>query len=644
MRFADFPFLRYLPFLVTGILLPWFLPVGFEGMSFGLLGVVWIMYLVGVAKKTPVSLGLSSVLGYLLLLVLGCFLGSEKKEASLPVDAWKGAKMYLAEVKRFDIQKPNSSENLLEVLSIKDSLGWKKAHGKVLIYHQLASSLQPGEVVLVNKIPEIIPSPSFPDEFDYRGFLAKREIHFRQFIRSGLVKVDSSNTRSLEFAIDRLGYFLSNLIDQKVEFAESKQIANALLLGQKESLDKEIKKAYSETGTMHILAVSGLHVGIIYAILLLPIKRFKSDSKFRKGYLLAVVVLIWLYALMTGFSPSVVRASTMFSLVTAGQMRKKKPSIWNILAFSAMLMIVVEPEVIFDVGFQLSYLAVAGIVGLQPVIVRWWIPGNVVLEYFWQSAAVSIAAQLVTFPLSVFYFHQFPTYFLLANLIVVPLAFLIMAVGVPFLFLGWIPMLGEVMGWLVNWMIYIQNQITFFIQLLPLGKIDRLTITFSGMMLVWIFLLIWGNWELGNRKKLVVLGMVFFSSWGVEGLFREINRPTEQLWLFKRGNKEAILDMQLGDHHLSWNQSFPPDQLSFSLYPNRLIEKRAAIPEPMRGVWQDSSVWFPGLDLRFFPDKNEITWGSRKPEKIQDFRRDNSGENQQTDSILNQNAGFRAIF
>ena len=644
MRFADFPFLRYLPFLVTGVLLARFLPTGFEIFLLGLLGVVWILYLVGVAKKTPVSLGLSSGLGYLLLLVLGCFLGSEKKEASLPVDAWKGAKMYLAEVKRFDIQKPNSSENLLEVLSIKDSLGWKKAQGKVLIYHQLATSLQPGEVVLVNKIPEIIPSPSFPDEFDYRGFLAKKDIHFRQFIRSGLVKVDSSNTGSLEFAIDRLGYFLSNLIDQKVEFAESKQIANALLLGQKESLDKEIKKAYSETGTMHILAVSGLHVGIIYAILLLPIKRFKSDSKFRKGYLLAVVVLIWLYALMTGFSPSVVRASTMFSLVTAGQMRKKKPSIWNILAFSAMLMIVVEPEVIFDVGFQLSYLAVAGIVGLQPVIVRWWIPSNVVLEYFWQSAAVSIAAQLVTFPLSVFYFHQFPTYFLLANLIVVPLAFLIMAVGVPFLFLGWIPMLGEVMGWLVNWMIYIQNQITFFIQLLPLGKIDRLTITFSGMMLVWIFLLIWGNWELGNRKKLVVLGMVFFASWGVEGLFREIIRPTEQLWLFKRGNMEAILDIQLGDHHLSWNQSFPSDQLSFSIDPNRLIEKRAAIPEPMRGVWQDSSVWFPGLDLRFFPHKNEITWGSRKPEKIQDFRRDNSGENQQTDSILNQNAGFRAIF
>lgn len=644
MRFADFPFLRYLPFLVTGILLARFLPEGFGGISLGLLGLVWIMYLVGVAKKTPVSLGLSSSLGYLLLLVLGCFLGSEKKEPSLPVDAWKGAKMYLAEVKRFDIQKPNSSENLLEVLSIKDSLGWKKVQGKVLIYHQLSSDLQPGEVVLVNGIPEIIPSASFPDEFDYRGFLAKKDIHFRQFIRSGLVKVDSSNTRSLELAIGRLGYFLSNLIDQKVEFAESKQIANALLLGQKDSLEKEIKNAYSETGTMHILAVSGLHVGIIYAILLLPLKRFKSDSKFRKWYLMSVVVLIWVYAVMTGFSPSVVRASTMFSLVTAGQIRKKKSSIWNVLAFSAMLMMVVDPEVIFDVGFQLSYLAVAGIVGLQPVIVRWWIPHNRILEYFWQSAAVTLAAQLVTFPLSVFYFHQFPTYFLFANLVVVPLAFLIMAVGVPFLFLGWIPILGQLMGWLINWMIYIQNQITFFIQLLPAGKIDRLTITFSGMMLVWVLLLIWGNWELGNRKKLVAVALIFFVFWGVEGLLLEINRPTEQLWFFKRGEKQVIMDIQLGNRHLSWNQSFPPDQLSFSIDPNRLIEKRAAIPEPMRGVWQDSSVWFPGLDLRFFPEKNEIVWGSKKPEKIQDFRRDNSGEKPNSKSNLDRNAGFWAIF
>lgn len=641
MRFADFPFLRYLPFLVTGILLSRFLPTGFEVISLGLL---WILYLVGVAKKTPVSLGLSSGFGYLLLLVLGFFLGSPNKEASLPLGAWQGATMYLAEVKQFDIQKPNSSENLLEVFSIRDSLRWKKAQGKVLIYHQLASSLQPGEVVLVNKIPEIISSPSFPDEFDYRGFLAKKDIHYRQFIRSGLVKVDSSNITSPEFAIDRLGKSLSDLIDQKVEFTESKQIANALLLGQKESLDKEIKNAYSETGTMHILAVSGLHVGIIYAILLLPLKRFKSDSKFRKGYLLTVVGLIWLYAVMTGFSPSVVRASTMFSLVTAGQMRKKKPSIWNVLAFSAMLMMVVEPEVIFDVGFQLSYLAVAGIVGLQPLIVRWWLPSNRVLEYFWQLAAVSFAAQLVTFPLSVFYFHQFPTYFLLANLIVVPLAFLIMAVGVPFLFLGWIPMLGEVMGWLVNWLIYIQIQITFFIQLLPLGKIDRLTITFSGMVLVWILLLIWGNWEMGNRKKLAVLAMVFFASWGFEGLIREINRPTEQFWFFKKEEKQAIIDFQLGDHHLSWNQSFPSDQLSFSIDPNRLMEKRSAMPEPMRGVLLDSAVWFPGLDLRFFPRKNEIIWGSKKPEKIQDFRRDNSGEKTQTDPNLNQNAGFRAIF
>jgi competence protein ComEC len=325
-------------------------------------------------------------------------------------------------------------------------------------------------------------------------------------------------------------------------------------------------------------------------------------------------------------------------------MRKKKPSIWNVLAFSAMLMIVFYPEVISDVGFQLSYLAVAGIVGLQPLILRWWLPKSPILEYFWEMAAVSIAAQAVTFPLSVFYFHQFPTYFLIANLVVVPISFLVMAVGVPFLFLGWIPGLGEMMGWLINWLIYVQNELTFFIQLLPAGKIDRLTITLSGMVLVWVLLLIWGNWELGNRKKLVGLAFVFFGIWSADRLFKEWIRPTSQLWLFKKSEKEALIDLQLGDHHLSWNQSFPADQLTFSIDPNRLMHHRSPIPGSLQGIRQDSAIWFPVLDFRFFPTQNEIEWIGKKPEKIQEFHRDNSGEKPTKDTILNQNAGFRAIF
>ena len=167
----------------------------------------------------------------------------------------------------------------------------------------------------------------------------------------------------------------------------------------------------------------------------------------------------------------------MFSLLTIGQMRERGTSIYNILAFSAILMITVNPDVIFEVGLQLSYLAVLGIVMIQPLIL--WLPRHKAFEYIWKLTAVSLAAQLFTFPLS--YFHVFPTYILLGNLLILLLAFLIMQVGVPLMIFGWYPVLGEVLGWVLSWL---QNWIADAIRLIPGGKMDRLTMDFSGMLLV----------------------------------------------------------------------------------------------------------------------------------------------------------------
>lgn len=644
MRFADFPFLRYLPFLIAGIVLATYFPIQIWPVPFAEILVGWIIYAWGVGKSQPVQTGFSAALGYSLLFFLGYSLTIREAVNQIsPRFEEDSFQAYMAEVQRYDLEKPNSRENLLELVAVRDSMGWRHAAGKILIYHKSDLGLQPGDLIWVNKKPEEIPAPVFPNEFDYKGFLAKKGIYYRQFIGNDFVKLDSSAGQNIAYAIPRLREGFAQLIQSKIQHSESKQIALALLLGQKESLDREIRNAYSETGTMHILAVSGLHVGIIYAILLLPLRGFRASAKIRSFYLVLVILIVWIYALMTGFSPSVVRASVMFSLFTAGQMRKRKPSIWNILAFSAMIMLVLDPDVLFEVGFQLSYLAVAGIVGLQPLIVRWWLPPNRILEYFWQLAAVSIAAQLATFPLSVFYFHQFPTYFLFANLIVVPLAFLIMSVGVPFLLLGWVPGLGDGLAWLVDAMIFVQHRITLLIQLLPMGKIDRLTITFSGMVLVWISLLIWGNWEMGNRKKLVALGLFFGGIWLGEGIIRELMRPSNQL-LFFSSEKGTLIDLQLGNRHFSWNQDFLPDQISFSIDPNRLQEHRLASPLSLKAIPQDSTFFFPGLDFRYFPKEKYIRWEGQKPEKIQEFRREISGANCREDSILQQSLGFRAIF
>jgi competence protein ComEC len=333
----------------------------------------------------------------------------------------------------------------------------------------------------------------------------------------------------------------------------------------------------------------------------------------------------------------------MFSLVTLGQMRKRKPSIWNILAFSALLLLVLDPDIQSDLGFQLSYLAVAGIVGLQPILLRMWAPSNRVLDYFWQMATVTLAAQLITSPLTLHYFHTFPTYFLVANLLIVPLSYIILCAGVPFLLLAWIPILGSLLGVSVDFLLFIQNEITYILQEFPAALWQGIHLSLAGMLAIWGMLWIWGNWELGNRKILVRLGYGLCLIWAISNLWTEFRRPSHELYFFTK-DKQQILDLRLGEHHLSWNQDFPVAQLSYSIIPNRLAGQRNPVPTPLKGIVGKDSVWFPGLDLTFFPAQNRITWGSLKPKERIDFSQINLADSLLGDSIVGASSGFRVIF
>ncbi|MFN3996896.1 ComEC/Rec2 family competence protein [Algoriphagus sp.] len=643
MKFSDFPFLRYLPFLIGGVL---FSQIEISTLILAsTLGLSWIIYLGFIIQRDRSNPIIPAFLGYFMLFILGFLLSEiqQNRKADLLDEELGISLSYLARVIKHDVEKPNSFENQLEVIAFSDSLGWKESKGKVLIYHKSKKPLLPGQNILVEKSPEKIPPPIFPNEFDYSRFLARKDIHFRQFIGDKFTIIDSSEVNSSKYGLANFRKKLVGIIEDKVPNPESRQIAAALLLGQKENLDKEIKNAYAETGTMHILAVSGLHVGIIYAILLFPLKGIKLKSGQKSIYLFVVILLIWTYAILTGFSPSVVRAATMFSLFTAGQMRKRKPSSFNILAFSAMIMITMDPGVIFEVGFQLSYAAVAGILLVQPLIVRFWLPPNRVLEYAWQLTTVSIAAQLATFPLSVYYFHIFPTYFLIANLFIIPLAFLVMSVGIIFLIFSWIPMLSDGLGGIVSWMIWLQNWITHTIQLFPGGNLERLTITLTGMLLVWVILICWANWEFGNRKKLVYLMACLFLVWSGDRFLRKLNLPEQELLVFS-GEKGFLLDFKIGNRFYSWNEDFPTEQISFSVDPNRIAVHRPHIIETIFATKNDSLQFFPIWNFSLNPKSRTFFWSDQKPKRIEKISSSQPNELISTDSLNTTIGAFRVVF
>ena len=645
MTFADFPFLRYLFFFALGILLSRAIPEAQPQLFLWVLAILWIFYAVFLSRSSfwrPLPI---SFFAYLLLMGLGAFVSLQASQQTIKGEMpWGEGTGYLAEVQRYDLPKANSSENLLAVIGIKEGHSWHPQRALVLVYHQLNTPLVPGQVIWVPKNPESLAPPSFPNEFDYKGYLASKGIHFRQFLGKNLLVLSLPPTYQLKFTLEHLRHYFAQVIDRYVIRPESKQIALALLLGQKESLGKEVKQAYSATGTQHILAVSGLHVGIIYSILLLPLTYFKQEGHaLRKSYLLLVMGLIWVYALMTGFSPSVVRAVVMFSLVTLGQMRKRKPSIWNILSFSALLLLVLDPGVRTDLGFQLSYLAVAGIVGLQPLILQLWSPPNRVLDYFWQMAAVTLAAQLITSPLTIHYFHTFPSYFLLANLLIVPLSYLILCVGVPFLLLAWVPFLGWMLGSIVDFLLLLQNEITYLIQDLPAALWQGIHLSLAGMLAIWGLLWVWGNWEMGYRKRLAGLGMGLCLLWAGANLWEEIQRPAQELYLFSKDGKQ-ILDLKLGEYHLSWNQNFPTEQLSFSIQPNRLAGQRNPVPIPLKGHVGKDSIWFPGIDLAFFPSRNQLVWGTLSPKTQVQFGVPPDPSSSQKDTLFSSSTAYRVVF
>ncbi|SDD57346.1 competence protein ComEC [Algoriphagus faecimaris] len=642
MRFSDFPFLRYLPFLLLGVFLSktgWIIP--WQWPLILLLALMFSYGFLALKSKSPTLL---SGLGYLQMLVLGFFCSLLHLQSSPDWSKSPVEKEYIAEVQNYDLIKPNSFENLLEIKFVKSDSQWLSASGKVLIYHQSNTMLEPGELIWIQNPPEEIPAAINPYEFDYRGYLAKKDIRYRQFIGNGFRRIDSSSGNSLRFWMAHWRQKMSTMLRETIPGERAQQIALALLLGQKQQLDRDTKKAYSEAGVMHVLAVSGLHVGILVGVLLLLIKPLRLSKRAKKGYLIGVLLIIWAYAMLTGMAPSVIRASVMFSLLTLGQLRERKPSIFNILAFSAILMIVFNPDVIFEVGFQLSYTAVAGIVLIQPLIARLWIPSNLVLEYLWQLAAVSIAAQLATFPLSVFYFHTFPTWFLLANMLVIPLTFVIMQLGIPLMILGWIPALGKILGFVLGLLLELEIWILDGFKLLPWTAIDFLSISIYSMLLIWAFLLLWAAWDSFSKKVIIRLALILIVAWGGINFWKELHRPSRQA-VFYATDSAWFVDFWENQKLRSWNYQVKDESLDFIIKPNRIQNQWAVLPEPLIGFQSAASqIYFPEVDLEVLADQNLFFGPLLHKGKLQKWENGVWQDENSRDSLKVQGAAFRIIF
>ena len=378
----------------------------------------------------------------------------------------------------------------------------------------LSRLLRQGDLLVIDAALVPVTNAGNPYEFDYRGYLARKNISRSAFAESGRWQQLDSYAQSPLFNFsNRIRNTLLDVLKRSGLSGNELSVASALVLGYRADIDAELRKAYSTSGAVHILAVSGLHVGIVYMVLNTVLMLFPFIN--RSKWLLALIQLtfLWMFALITGLSPSVMRATTMFSFIVAGRALHRKGYIYNSISASAFLLLLANPNNLLDVGFQFSYIAVIFIVFLHRYLYGLLSFKNPLLRRAWDLTCVSIAAQAGVAPLALCYFHQFPTYFILSNFVVIPAASVIVYGAFILFVVSPVPVLLETFGWLLDKFLYAVNFMIFFIEKLP-GSVT-LEIRFAAWEIVFAYSLvaITSIWMFTKRTTALLAMLAFIIFW-----------------------------------------------------------------------------------------------------------------------------------
>jgi competence protein ComEC len=352
-----------------------------------------------------------------------------------------------------------------------------------------------------------------PNQFDYGKYLAGIQIYAQMYADVSDIKIGSKIEKDVWYYTSKLRTkIIRNL--EKTHFNKAElNVAIALILGQQQDISPEIIRDYQFAGAVHILSVSGLHIGFILLFVTFLLKPFPNTR--RGSFIKLIIILVSLssFGLLAGLAPSVLRSVTMFSFVAIGMYLRRSTNIFHTLLVSMLLILLFEPSFLFDVGFQLSYVALFFILWLQPLLAQLWKPKNKIANYFWEILTVSFAAQIGAFPLSIYYFHQFPGLFFVTNLVIIPFLSVIMALGVLVMVLAAFDCVPVFLVQSLEWCIFIMNKIINSIASLEQFIIQG--IPFNWQLLLSVYLLIiamiiWFKKPSFNRLVLALVAVIIF--------------------------------------------------------------------------------------------------------------------------------------
>jgi len=524
------------------------------------------------------------------------------------------------------MDRPGKGPRLLvEVSAVKwreeDPLAFRQ---KVMVYATDSIEVFPGDVILFRGTFTHIPPPDNPYAFNYAGYLKYQGVQVRHFARAiQVLPAQSVRSRHLRW-VYRLRQRCREHLLKGISETGNQAVLLALVLGNKTELDEHLRSAFASAGAMHVLAVSGLHVGIIglFAGLLfgwLPLGQYRKTVR-----TVSSLTCIWMFTMLTGAGASVQRAAVMFTVVLVGHLFGGRARIWNSLALAAFLLLWRQPLLLFQLGFQLSFLAVAGIVFFQPLLVKCWFPSHPILKYAWSLWCVGCGAQLTTMPLTIYHFGQFPLLFWLSGWIAIPLATLILGTSLLKLAFSSFPLLDACLGTVLEWFTTLLNESMVLLSSWTFGTLNGLVLSPLAVCLMYIALVVsmvayrWQPaWRTWSAWPMLLAGLAVVHS--------QIRRDQQSDWYILLADDKPVIEMLRSDHVLR----IRPETIDSTVlsYADRGMHQKLGIrsihdfsmpyrktfiiqrqdrclgvvggPFPSRKVWNSCSCWLLSTDGHF---------------------------------------------
>ena len=577
------PLVRLLLPLVAGIIFQWYwqFEISYVFICLGSFSLAFILIYFFSATGIYHVRKLHGLIFYLLIASIGMLLTWQKDSRHQAL--WYGNFYTDSAVLLIKLSEPLTEKNRSYkadgmVVAVIDGQKQRAATGKLLLYFAKDSAmpaLKYGQIIMVRKALQPIKNSGNPGAFNYQRYAAFQLVYHQLFLQPrDWIATNDVQANMFRYLLFKTRAYIINTLHQYIGNNNKELgIAEALLIGYKEDLDKDLVQAYSNTGVVHIIAISGLHLGLIYAVLLWLLNRIPviKNSKYVKAILL--IGFLWLFSLLTGGAASVLRSAVMFTVIVLGKYFFKQSSIYNSLAASAFILLCYNPYYLWDVGFQLSYLAVIGIVALQQPIYRSVYLKNKWLQKTWQMMSVTIAAQIAAFPICIYYFHQFPNLFLITNLLVIPLSTIILFGEILLVAISSFVFIAEYLGVVLTWLVHLMNRIIIVFSSFSFSVMDNI---YANMFTTWLLygaVVFMCAWVLHRNKKQLQFSLICLATFAALHAHARIKLSQQKKIVIYNISKSKAIDFIVANQHVFVGDSIltqPGLLQNFHLKPGRI--------------------------------------------------------------------------